>query len=393
LIVSHQVFSLLPDRSAECDSTTNSIAIASWLLDHGTARATDSCYSTSSLNWSNNFSGLTPLPCGSVATVTFSVTDPCANVARTTASFTVTDSSPPVITRQATSIVLECNADTNNADTLTWVNSRASASASDACSSVVWSNNFVATPDPCAGPYVVQFYATDACGNRATTSASVTIDDSIPPEFVNFPADVHVVCDDITDSSVTGIPAFVDNCLTADVIRTETDAIEILPFERLCPGDTVITRTWRLTDACGNIAERNQIIVVSIPQGPCIPQPCVPCDEQPLLCCASSIAPVACNPVPCTPVDCTHASCSTVPCLPVVCSNGSPPPFQDDDDTIAPSPRPQPSECEPIYIYVFDDDDGVTTQPVYTVTLKSDASTLSYSLLFSLLILAFLILM
>jgi len=386
------IFPPAADQSAECDSNSNSIAIATWLLSHGGASATDSCYSTTSLNWSNNFSTLTPLPCGAVATVTFSVTDPCANVGRTTASFTVVDSVPPVITRQAESIVLECNADTNDADTLTWVNSRASASATDACSSVFWSNNFVATPDPCSGPYVVQYYATDVCGNRAITSASVTIDDTVPPEFHDFPEDVHVICDEITDSSVTGIPGFSDSCLSADVIRTETDSIEVLPFERLCPGDTIITRTWRLTDACGNIAERDQTIVVSIPQGPCIPQPCIPCEDQPLLCCASSIAPVPCNPVPCTPVDCSHASCSTVPCLPIVCSNGSPPPFQDDDDVIAPSPRPQPSECEPIYIYVFDDDDGVSTQPVYTVTFNSDASTLSYSLLFSLLI-AFFILM
>ena len=145
----------------------------------------------------------------------------------------------------------------------------------------------------------------------------------------------------------------------------------------------------KLTDACGNVATKDQLIVVSIPQGPCIPQPCIPCEEQPLLCCASSLAPVPCNPVECTPVDCSHTQCTTVPCLPVVCGNGAPPPFQDDDDVIAPSPRPQASECEPIYIYVFDDDDGVSTQPVYTVSFTSGASTVSFSL-FSL-ILAFLL--
>jgi len=277
-------------------------------------------------------------------------------------------------------LVLECNPATNNDDTLAWVNSRASASASDSCSSVQWSNSFVATPDPCAGPYVVGFTAADACGNRATTTASVTIQDTVPPTFVNFPPDVRVVCDEVTDSSMTGIPGFTDSCFTADVIRSETDTVEVLPFERLCPGDTIITRTWRITDACGNFAERDQLIIVSIPEGDCIPQPCIPCDEQPLLCCASSLAPVPCNPVECVPVDCTHTSCNTVPCLPVVCGNGSPPPFVDDDDVIAPSPRPQASDCEPIYIYVFDDDDGVTTQPVYTVSFGSSASTLTFSL-------------
>jgi len=292
----------------------------------------------------------------------------------------VTDSFPPVITNEAQDLVLECNPATNDQDTLAWVNSRASASAVDSCTGVTWSNSFVATPDACTGPHNVFFTASDDCGHRVTTTATVTIQDSVPPEFVNFPVDVHVTCDEVTDSSMTGIPGFTDSCTTTDIIRTESDSVTVQPFQRLCPGNTIITRTWRLTDACGNIAERNQLIVVAIPQGPCIPQPCPPCDET-FLCCASSLQPVPCNPVPCTPVDCSHTTCNTVPCLPVVCGNGAPPPFIDDDEEIAPSPRPQvPQDCEPIYIYVFDDDDGVTTQPVYTASFQNSATTLSLSL-------------
>lgn len=367
-------------QSAECDSTNNPIQIATWLLARGGASATDTCYATGQLIWTNNFSGVAPLPCGAITTVTFTVTDPCAQFSRTTASFTITDSSPPIITQEAQDIVIQCNPATNTADTLVWVNSRGGASAIDSCTTVTWSNTFVAPPDACTGPYDVDFVAFDQCGNRAISTASVTITDTIPPEFVYFPPDVFVECNEITDSSITGIPTFTDACTSNDVIRTESDVIFVEPYQRLCPGDTIITRTWRITDACGNFRERDQIIVVSIPTGPCTPQPCIPCDEQPLICCASSIAPVPCNPVPCTSVDCTHTSCSAVPCLPITCGNAAPPPFEDDTDTIAPSPKPQPSDCEPIYVYVFDDDDGYEEPPNNDFESRNSGSTLSVML-------------
>merc|ERR1711862_563682 len=86
------------------------------------------------------------------------------------------------------------------------------------------------------------------------------------------------------------------------------------PDERLCPGDTIITRTWTIVDDCGNVFTRDQIITITLPVGECIPTACPPCDD--VQCCESSLAPVPCNPVGCNAVPCIATTCQSVPCLP-----------------------------------------------------------------------------
>jgi len=198
---------------------------------------------------------------------------------------------------------------------------------------------------------------------------------------VNFPPDRRLACDASTDSSTTGIPTFSDVC-DGDVDLSEFDTIVVQPPEQLCPGDTIITRTWTIRDSCGNSISREQTLVVSVPEGPCTPTPCPPCDDVNFTCCPSSLVDVPCVPVPCNPVQCTTTSCSSVPCLPVVCGNGAPPPFaDDDDDTVPPTPRPAATACEPVYIYIFDDSDSVPVNPPVVVDSNSSAGSLSVSML------------
>merc|ERR1712184_39100 len=151
-----------------------------------------------------------------------------------------------------------------------------------------------------------------------------------------------------------------------DITRQEPD-------ERLCPGDTIITRTWTVVDDCGNVATRDQTITITLPVGQCIPTACPPCED--VQCCESSLAPVPCNPVGCNAVPCLTTTCQSVPCLPIVCGNNPsvpvpnpvpvpvpvPVPFP-----IGPAPVASPAPCEPVYIYVFDDDEDPATfsQPI-----------------------------
>lgn len=105
----------------------------------------------------------------------------------------------------------------------------------------------------------------DACGTFAV-SQIIRVSDSIPPTFTP-PPDTTVYTDelcyyvdnplytgDVTDES--------DNCSTG-LEATYSDIITNGP----CQGSWIITRTWSLTDICGNTTTKDQIITVmdSIP--------------------------------------------------------------------------------------------------------------------------------
>merc|ERR1712063_170933 len=340
------------DQTVECDSSSVVDQVRAWVNDNGGARATDVC---STPTWSNTFTTLTPNDCGSSAVVTFRARDSCGNTTPTTATFRQQDTVAPVITNPASDVELECSPNGNDAAIQAYINSLGGATAQDACSSTVtWTNNFVSAPQVCQPAVPVQFTVTDRCGLSSVTTGSIAIVDETGPTFTNFPADVTIPCDQSTEPANTGFPSFNDNC-DANVEITFTDSVEVLPFTRQCPGDTVITRTFIMTDHCNNVVTRDQTIVYSIPEGPC-------------------------TPVPCNPVPCTQTSCSSVPCLPVSCGSGNPPIYFDDDDgtIIAPSPIPGPVQCEPTYIYVFDDDEGL----VYSNSIQYPGYTNDSSLLY-----------
>jgi gliding motility-associated-like protein len=100
--------------------------------------------------------------------------------------------------------------------------------------------------------------ATDACGNSASADQIITVIDTIAPTFT-VPADVTLECEiDVNDVSLTGdVIDEDDNCSTG-IEATFSDSIT----EGDCPNAYVITRTWTLTDACGNSTSAEQTITV-----------------------------------------------------------------------------------------------------------------------------------
>jgi hypothetical protein len=208
----------------------------------------------------------------------------------------------------------------------------------------------------------VVFTATDACGNAITTTGSIQISDTVAPEFVNFPADTVIGCDQDPDTSITGEPGAVDECTTS-INLTFFDESFQQTGSGFCPGDIIITRTFTITDACGNSASRVQTIVQEIARstGPCLPSECPPCEN--VACCDTVLEQVPCNPVRCNPVGCSTVACQAVPCIPQSCGGDTPDPTPNPQGPVPlPSVIPAPS-CEPVYIYVFNDDgDNYSTQ-------------------------------
>ena len=99
---------------------------------------------------------------------------------------------------------------------------------------------------------------TDDCGNETQLDQTITVQDTTDPTFT-VPANITVECDvDINDLTITGdVTDEADNCSTGleavfeDVTTTGT-----------CPILFTITRTWTLTDDCGNETQLDQTIIV-----------------------------------------------------------------------------------------------------------------------------------
>jgi large repetitive protein len=103
--------------------------------------------------------------------------------------------------------------------------------------------------------------AVDACGNSDSVTVYVKLIDSIPPVIVGVPEDVTVSWD-----SIPALPDLfaTDECLCACVVLVEETPLD----STACLDGQVITRTWKATDACGNMMVETQQITIIDVDGP-----------------------------------------------------------------------------------------------------------------------------
>ncbi|HSF88916.1 MAG TPA: hypothetical protein VLA46_05815, partial [Saprospiraceae bacterium] len=194
----------------ECNATgdftiPNNTTINNWLLS---ATGSDAC---GTVVITNNYSatGYSDL-CGAtgVQVVTFTATDACGLTSTCTKTITIVDTTPPSITCPPANLTLECNATgdftiPNNTTINNWL---LSATGSDACGTVVITNNYSATgySDLCGatGVQVVTFTATDACGLTSTCTKTITIVDTTPPSITCPPANLTLECNATGDFTI-----------------------------------------------------------------------------------------------------------------------------------------------------------------------------------------------
>lgn len=99
----------------------------------------------------------------------------------------------------------------------------------------------------------------DECMNMNEQVQLITVQDTTPPDVV-FPADISLSCeDDPNNTVVTGVPIYTDNCSgLSDLTESFTDVVDL----EGCAGSGTISRTWVVTDLCGNESSQVQIISV-----------------------------------------------------------------------------------------------------------------------------------
>ncbi|MFM1770281.1 MAG: hypothetical protein RJA22_2810, partial [Verrucomicrobiota bacterium] len=198
----------------------------------------------------------------------YQATDACGNTAFCERTDLIRDTLPPTLTCLSNRTV-ECTApwDFNP------------PSATDNCSGTNVSFTILSTitnANPaCPGTFSATrtWRATDACGNAATCSQTISVLDTTPPVIT---CASNAVEDCGTLWSFTE-PSATDAChgasVTLSLLSTVTNAGP-------CAGSLVVTRTWQASDPCGNTATCSQTISVLDTTPPiltCAPDATVPC--------------------------------------------------------------------------------------------------------------------
>jgi hypothetical protein len=240
--------------TVECDGAGNVTAYNNWLTSNAGATASDAC--DASLTWSYT-AGSWATDCGNAKhiSVAFWATDDCGNKStETSATFTIQDTTPPAITKQASVLTVECDGTGNTTQRNAWLASGGGATATDVCNSITWHNNFTGVSDACGntGTATVTFWATDCSGNKSSeTSALFTIVDTTAPSFP-CPGNLQQAADHGKNYAtvIIRVPDVMDDCSTSTptLVNSKTgtnDASGQYPI-----GTTYVTYT--ATDNCGN---------------------------------------------------------------------------------------------------------------------------------------------
>lgn len=222
-------------------------------------------------NYVGSASG-TSFPKG-VSTVTYSLPE----YPGVTCSFTVTvvDNEPPVITCPI-NLNLTCEKDIPPGYL-------SIATAVDNCSGQVEAKilNETRVNQTCINRFTLirTFKAMDDAGNTSTCAQVITVNDNEPPYFLQTPpmGPLNVSC----PANVP--PAYPltgrDNCTPDDELLEITADFKEVKSDSSCPNKYKLTRTWTLSDACGNTAVHTQVINVNDTKGPEFSSPPAPLIE------------------------------------------------------------------------------------------------------------------
>jgi gliding motility-associated-like protein len=219
---------------------------------------TDACTADANLTVtsSDNLSGSCPL----LITRTYTITDDCGNSATAEQIINVDDSTPPVITGTITTLNSEgCSP----ADAPAPVTTIAALEAmgwiiDDDCAAKA--DLLVSSSDAVSGscPLIITrtYTIRDKCNNSVTGVQTINIADVTVPTGSN-PGPVAVDCKgDVPSPDVNVITDEADNCGMVPVVTFISDISD----GNTCP--EVITRTYRLTDLCGNFTDLYQTITI-----------------------------------------------------------------------------------------------------------------------------------
>ncbi|MBI1226568.1 MAG: T9SS type A sorting domain-containing protein [Bacteroidetes bacterium] len=196
--------------------------------------------------------------CTSATTIVrhWTATDVCGNTTFAHQTIVIQpDQSAPVFTLASQDLTMTCTSGSTPTFDVPTVTDNC---ANGANLTISHHDDWSTTNTACANQSVTRTWtATDACGNEATVSQTITIIDNEAPIFSTVPADETLNCGQPVDF---GTPDVNDNCSSSGV--SYSDEVIDLP----CGQQHI--RTWTATDACGNSSVAEQKITVTDSEAP-----------------------------------------------------------------------------------------------------------------------------
>ena len=208
--------------------------------------ATDNC-GIVVVNYYDEYAGSCPI----VVTRTWTLYDAVGNYSSCTQTITIDDNIDPTASNPSP-ITVECIGDVPAPD-ITVVTDEA-----DNCTAnpIVAFVSDLSDGNTCPEVITRTYSVTDDCGNTINVTQTITIDDTTDPTASN-PAPVTVECiGDVPAPDITVVTDEADNCTANPIVAFVSDVSD----GNTCP--EVITRTYSVTDDCGNSINVTQTITI-----------------------------------------------------------------------------------------------------------------------------------
>ncbi|NOY96745.1 MAG: T9SS type B sorting domain-containing protein, partial [Chlorobi bacterium] len=200
--------------------------------------------------------------CPEIITRTYSIEDACGNVVTCRQIITVDDNTPPRFTSTPRNLFSDCNLPAPYANYTEFRN--AGGEASDNCELVTSSFRLfgqVVLTESCPRNIRRTYIIFDACGNPATFSQTITLNDLVPPIFESTPKDIIVECE--APEPYNGYQDFVNaGGSVSDNCGVDVNSFVLLNSQSTGGCPDIITRDYRISDFCGNSIVYTQTITV-----------------------------------------------------------------------------------------------------------------------------------
>lgn len=188
--------------------------------------------------------------CPLTITRTYKVSDACGNFINITHTITVNDDIAPTASNPAP-VTVSCKSEVPTADILVVLDE------ADNCGTpVVAFVSDVSDNNTCPEVITRTYSITDACQNQILVTQTITVDDKVLPTADNLSPIAAQCKADIPLADITAVTNAQDNCGNV-VVSFISDVSDV----QTCP--ETITRTYRVTDDCGNSIDLTQIITVN----------------------------------------------------------------------------------------------------------------------------------
>lgn len=192
----------------------------------------------------DSYAGSCPL----IITRTYRLTNSCGLITDLVQTITINDQIPPIGTAPAP-ISVACFSQVPLPNTSLVTN------LFDNCGtpSVIFLNDNQS--GTCPVNIIRTYRISDACGNQTDVTQTITVNDNVPPTGIAPPSSTLICIDDLPAPDVNLVTNLADNC--------GTPTVQFLSDAQAGSCPTVVTRTYRITDDCGNFTDLTQFFEIN----------------------------------------------------------------------------------------------------------------------------------